>query len=174
MKEDVEKFLVKGLSKKVVVELAERAAVESDFFDALIDQIKLGKKTAAMKASWVLQNASNINPELASERASIFVDLLKNESVGGVQRELLKILGHIKWNNELEGSYIDLCFQFLNSSEADVGAKYHCIANIKSVLKKYPELKQELIHSVEPQLELYTEAWTRYSTKLLKALKSMT
>lgn len=171
MKEDVEKFLVKGLSKKMVVELAERAAIDVNFFVDLIDQIKSGKKTPAMKASWVLQNASFINPKLATDRAAIFIDLLKKEKVGGVQRELLKILGHIKWNEELEGVYIDLCFQFLNSPTADVGAKYHCIANIKGVLKKYPELKQELIVSIESQLELYTDAWKRYAGKLLNTLK---
>lgn len=171
MKEDVEKFLVKGLGKKEVVELAERAASDAVFFDALIDHIKSGKKTPAMKASWVLQNASEINRDFATDRASLFLSLLKDERVGGVQRELLKILGHIKWSDELEGAYIDMCFQFLNSPTADLGAKYHCIANIKSVLKKYPELKQELIVSIEPQLELYTDAWKRYATKFLLSLQ---
>lgn len=170
-KEDVLSLLVKGLGKQAAVDLGTRAAEDAKFFELLVDQIRSGKKTPAMKASWVLQHAASLNQQLATKHAEEFMTLLEKERVGGVQRELLKILGHCKWTADDEGKYIDICFKFLNSPTADVGAKYHCISNIKSVLKKHPELKGELLASLESQKELYTDAWKRYTSKLIAQLE---
>jgi hypothetical protein len=171
MHPDIDTYLTKGLKKELLQEAAHRAAHDEVFFEALVAALVEGKKTPAMKASWILQHASAANALFASKRSSLFLELLHREKSGGVQRELIKILGWIAWKEDEEGAYIDACFRVLNSAGADVGTKYNCVHNISQVLKKYPELKEELLASITAQRDVNTDAWQRYISKYIQKLE---
>jgi hypothetical protein len=171
MKVDLNSILVKGLGKEVTTKVAKQAGADETLFLALLDYAENGTTTQAMKSSWIIGTLATFDPTFPTKYSDRVLAILKAATVGGVQREMLKTISRVKLKPEVHGSLIDLCFRMLHNHELDVAVKYYSIYIIEDALKVYPELKDELIASLEPQLELYNDSWRKYNKRRIEKLR---
>ena len=71
---------------------------------------------------------------------------------------------------ENEARAIDLLFAWLQSAEANVTLKSRSLSVLFNMTKKYPELKNELKHCLEEQIDKNTKVFKKKSTKILEKL----
>lgn len=171
MKKPIDEILVKGIGKKDVEALAAQAAKDEAFYKQLLEAINSGERTHTMKAAWIIGTAAEQQDTvLAQKHSSRILDFVLHKENSGVVRELIKVLVSIKLNEKEEGLFIDFCFRQLNRSDVDIAVKYNANKGIEKALKKYPELKEEFIATLESLLDNHTDAWKRYTTRLLTKL----
>ncbi len=170
MNENLNDVLVKGLGKKATLEFAELANADKNFYSQLLRVIDKGETTPAMKASWILGTAARLDAQPAQRQIEKLIGLLEKATIGGVQRELLKVLEVVKMNPESEGIFVDYCFKLIQRPGIDVGIRYYCLRILKRALKKYPDLKGELIMALEEIQDWHNAPWKRYITKALNSL----
>jgi hypothetical protein len=166
-----QEILTKGMHKSDVDLCASAVVQQPKLFEELLDIVAKGEVTPAMKAAWILGKASELNRALPAKHVARIIELLSLAKVSGVQRELIKTLFKLNLQEEEESRLLDLCFHFLNHAESDVAVRNQALKILLALTKKYPDLKQEVIVSLEAQLEYNTEAWARYSGKTLAKLK---
>lgn len=165
---------MKGMGKNDVLILSIEALKDEKFYVELLDEIEKGEVTPSMKASWILGTVTGIDKRFATRYANRLVALLKNATVGGVQRELLKSLYKVDINNESEGILVNTCFQLLQDNQSDLAVKYYCVKVIQRMLKRYPDLKGELVEILKSQQEIHTASWCRQSKKILAEINQKT
>jgi hypothetical protein len=170
---EIHKLLVKGMRKQTVMQLAKEANEDTNIYRVLLDVISSDNGTPAMKASWVLGNAARLNKAPAQRFGKQLLQLLITAEVGGVQRELLKVLEVVALSEEDEGKFVDTCFALLRSPGLDVGIRYYCLRILRAKAKKYPDLKPELISSLEEIVEWHNEVWKRHTAKAIQALEKI-
>lgn len=168
---ELSEVLVKGMGKHVVDKLAAQANDDPVLYRELLDVLETQETTPAMKASWVLANAARLDKAPAQKHGSRFLQLLFNARIGGVQRELMKVLEVVELSDEEEGRFVDLCFQLLRQPGLDVGIRYYGLRILRQKVKKYPDLKPELITSLEEVLSWHNDVWKRHTSNAIVALK---
>jgi hypothetical protein len=171
MKNDLNALLVKGLGKKAVMDLAEKANVDPEFYLELLHVIENGEVTPAMKASWVLGNAARLDSTPAQRHGWKILGLLKTASIGGVQRELLKVLEVVKFKDNADGEFVDYCFDLMRRPGIDVGIRYYCLRILQRKVMQYPELKDELMLTLEEILDWHNQVWKKYLIKAMEKLR---
>jgi len=170
MQGDIKSLLVKGLGKKATTELALRANSDTAFYELLLASIKTGEQTPAMKASWIIGTAARLDAAPAQAHAGALFKLLKAASIGGVQRELLKTLEVVRFGDDIEGEFVDYCFQLIRKPGIDVGIRYYCLRILQKRSRKYPELKDELCLILEEIQDWHNEVWKRHTFKARQKL----
>ena len=170
MKRNLKESLVKGLGKKGAVEFAQMANADADVYREFIDIIDQGETTPAMKASWILGTAARLDPLPAQAHGPAWIRLLEHTKIGGVQRELLKVLEVVKMSPDTEGKFIDFCFELMRRPAIDVGIRYYCLRILNRAVKKYPDLKGEICMTLEEIQDWHNDVWKRYVAKALKKL----
>jgi hypothetical protein len=171
MKEvELHKVLVKGMAKRAADDLAAMANSNPELYLKLLDAIASGEQTHAMKASWVLGHAARMDKNPAQKHGHRLLQLLLQAKVGGVQREILKVLELVSLSEEDEGRFVDLCFELLRRPGLDVAIRYYCLRVLRQKVKKYPELKIELVSTLEEIRDWHNDVWTRYSSKAILSL----
>ncbi|MEN9638201.1 MAG: hypothetical protein RLZZ262_69 [Bacteroidota bacterium] len=160
-----------GIKKEEVRALVEETLASDEVFANLAEFACSSNKTHAMKASWVIGHVSAIDNRMANTFLNQWRDTLETTRIGGVQREMVKIISHCDLPQEMEGWFLDKCFALINSATSEVASKYHALAYTTLQIKKYPELKEELASILEGQLTWHTPAWQRYIAKRIVNLR---
>lgn len=160
-----------GMKKDEVNALVQEALASDEVFAQLAALACSTHKIHAMKASWVIGHASEVDNRMANTFLREWRSTLESTRIGGVQREMVKIISHCDLPNEMEGWFLDKCFMLLNSPASEAASKYHALTFAIKEVKKYPELKEELATILEGQLNWHTPAWQRYIGKRIAQLR---
>ena len=75
--------------------------------------------------------------------------------------------------DDLLGITADICFSFLNSCQEPVAIRAHSMTILYNIVKKYPELKEELKVSIEDQIPYGSAGIKNRGNKILKALEKL-
>lgn len=122
-------------------------------------------------AAWVLGTMADLKPNLLTDACPYLMDaFLDKNQHNGTYRNLLKVFIAIKLPEEYEGLIVQRAFDLLNSSSQAVAVKIFSMTILFKMIKKYPELKEELILSIENQLHNGTAGIKARGHKILKAL----
>ena len=166
-------LLVKCVGVKQIRSIAEDAAQNKAVYDVLVTLIQDADRSCRMKSSWALAKATEMNPEFASPHIALFMQLLQTEKTGGVVREIYKTLACVPIPESHEGAFIDVSFEMLRDLESDLAVKYHAKTILMKYVKKYPELKNEVILSLQSVAEAHSEAWKAQVHKSIVKLEKM-
>ncbi len=124
--------------------------------------------------SWLLGDISVIDPSKSKE---IVLEGFKNFDrikILNFDRTLAKqclVCGN-GLPEKLEGEIVDRLFYWLNKHEISVSTKYYSMMALYHLCKKYPDLKNELMVSIEEQASLNTKNFKNCASKLLTKMKS--
>jgi len=130
------------------------------------------KPPISTRFSWLLSDISLQSPERSKE---ILLECLKKQDkvkIKNFDRSVSKqilICGH-NIPKEIEGQVVNLLFEWLLDPNKSVSTKNNCLFALENLFKKYPDLKEEFIATLNDQKELNTKDFNKRAKKALNRL----
>jgi hypothetical protein len=117
-------------------------------------KISLGDESPqSWRAAWLIGHyMKNNDAVLRPYINSILSGIIAKED--GHQREFLKILNRMELTDDQEGRLFDVCLTIWEEIHKSPSVRGTAFQTILNIVKKYPELKNEIVHLTQSQ---YTE-----------------
>ena len=132
-----------NLSKSFSVMMAKESTANPQWID-LLSQIMLEDDAPYnWRAAWVIDHIHQQSPELLDEKLPLYIQSLHTIKSDGVKRHILKMASQLPVESIEDGSLIDLCFQWLQSSTTPIASRAHCMQLLYNVTQKYHDLANE-------------------------------
>ena len=165
--------ILKEYSKAHTVRIAKEIGPDQESFDELI-KLFLGKEYRVIqRAAWIVSHCADEHPWLIEKHIEPMLLNLQNPVGDPVKRNTLRVLRYVEIPEDLMGIAADLCFKFLLSGKEPVAIKVHAMDILFSIVKVFPELKEELKVAIEDQLPFGSAGFKNRGGKILKALEKL-
>ncbi len=102
-----------------------------------------------MRFAWFLGDIATHKPEFLQGHLTYLFQHRNSFNILNFNRSLAKFFLHCGIPNEIEAEVLDELFVWLNDPKSDVSTKSFSLKVLIKLVKKYPELKHELISSLE-------------------------
>lgn len=165
--------LLKEHSKIHTVYLANKIGVDQEAFDQLMELFLGDEYRVTQRASWIVRHCYDAYPWLLQKHMKAIIENMQGPVHVAVKRNTLRMLQFIDIPEELLGLTAELCFDFLNSGKESIAVKANAMTVLFNIVKKYPDLKEELKITIEEQLPFGSTGFKNRGSKILKALKKM-
>jgi hypothetical protein len=152
--------------KKWIVQMIENQYSVVDF----MQMMQKDKKTAT-RFSWMLSEVGMYQKEYLLEALPILFSKRDEIQLIPFEQSFMNYWLIAGLPTESETEAIELCFKFLNSAEVNVSIKSRALKLLERMIKKYPELKEELKTSIEIQIDRNRQ---EFKKTLKKALEKLT
>jgi hypothetical protein len=145
---------------------------DQKLFDQMLTLALEEKGTLSMRAARVVSLASEDRPPLISKHIGLIVRSLKDIRHKGVKRGLLKTLlqGPFDYDEEAAGRLVHVCFLLFNDSSEEVAIRAYALDLLHLATDVYPELKAELIISIDTAMPQFSRAMKSRSRKIRNRL----
>lgn len=165
--------ILKDNSKKHALELADYIGKDKNRFDELMQLFFGGNYLVTQRSAWVVSMCCDQNPFLITPYLEKLVLNLRNDVHDAVKRNTVRILQTVELPNELLGEAADVCFQLLSSRSEPVAVKVFSMTVLLNIVKRVPELKNELKIIIEDQIPHGSPGFLSRGKKTLKALQKI-
>ena len=95
---------------------------------------------------------------------------MDNPSHNAVLRNTIRILEDIEVPEKYEGEIYQRCFVFLNDPDQPIAIRCFSMSVVFNIAKKYPDLKNELIASLELHMPYGSAGFKSRGNKILNYL----
>jgi hypothetical protein len=167
----LDETLVKCMSVQDVKSLADICSKESDVLEWIVRLALDGNDTKAAKAAWVLSKSAEVFKSDINPFTEKIIDRLHKPATSGIKRELLKTLLFSDVHQSTDTRLLDLILA-LPFSNDDVGVKYIALRHLEKYAKNQPELKQEIVSTLELSKSGNPTLWARHAKRLIDRLES--
>jgi hypothetical protein len=165
--------ILKEHSKRHTVYLTNKIGADQDAFDELMELFLGDEYRVTQRASWVVSHCYDVHPWLLQKHLKAIIENMQGPTHVTVKRNTLRMLQLMDIPDELLGYTADLCFKFLNSGKESIAVKANAMTVLFNIVKKYPELKDELKITIEEQMPFGSTGFKNRGSKILKALKKI-
>jgi hypothetical protein len=143
-----------------------------DIFEKFFEYAMLDKGRFAMRAARVIQLASHRHPELIRPYMKEIIQKLPFIKTEGLKRGFLKILTErsFQFDEETMGILVTHSFEILANPAEKPAMKVYALEILYSISKYYPDIKPELISSIENLMPRSSAAVKSVGKRLLKKL----
>jgi len=164
--------LLADSSRKTVDIAVQFIGDDSVLFRKMLDFALLDKYPYAMRAARVIQVIAEANPPRAVPYIDTIVQAMPGFKTGGLNRSMLRVLSYHckKMSEEQLGILTDICFKNVLNSNEKPAIKVYSMDILYEISNLYPDLKRELISSIEAQLPRSSVGIKSKSRKMLKKL----
>ena len=170
---NIEELLIKEHSKECVVRIRDYIGDDEERFAELMKIFFGDSHRMTQRAAWVLNYCADANPKLVEPYLEKLVLNLRNDVHDAVKRNTVRLLQNYPIPTELEGELADSCFEFLSTHETAVAIKVFSMTILSKIVKKYPELQDELRVLIEDQMPYGTAGFKSRGKKVLAELNKM-
>lgn len=135
-------------------------------------QILKGEKKTAVRFMWFLTEVGTLNPKKLLEALPQLLDICEGlDPVFKTSFASYWLIAGVPLEQETKA--IDLMFQYALSAQTNVTIKARAILVLYNLMKKYPELKNELKICILDQLDKYSKDFDKRMNKLLIELEKL-
>jgi hypothetical protein len=163
-----------GDSGRATADLAVEAVGDNPvYFRRLLDISFNEPYPACMRASRVAMLCCEKKPEFLYPYLDEVVEKISKTKVSGVKRNFLKVINEFVGPDKLNepGILVQQCFDWLMSLKEETGVRIYCAEILYKVTLFEPDLKPELITTIEFAREEGTVGFKNICGKILKLLK---
>ena len=147
-------------------------AADKQLFKLLFQLIFSGDHRLAWRACWIIDTASEDDPDLLADKLPEVIAGFLSTSDGSLKRHFTRILCRYQIPEEYLGAIINRSFELLISSEP-TSVRVFAMQLLFNISLKVPDLKGELISVIENLTEQGgTAGFINRSGKLLRQLRS--
>jgi hypothetical protein len=140
-------------------------------FDALIELFLHGEYRVTQRASWPLSYIVVSHPHLVKKHLrKLIINLEKPNLHNAVIRNTLRLLQFISLPKSLHGLTAEICFKFLADKKQPIAIHVFSMTVLGNLCKIYPELKQELILSIQDHFHFASAGFRSRAKKVLKEI----
>lgn len=165
--------LLKEHSKQHTVYLAKKIGPDQEAFDELMELFLGDHDRITQRAAWVVSHCYDDYPWLIEKHLKSMIENLQKPVHVAVRRNTVRVLQFVQIPEELMGLTTDICFHYLTSGKEPVAIKAHSLTILYNIVKKFPELKEELKLAIEDQMPFGSAGFISRGNKILRALKKM-
>jgi len=147
-----------------------------EIFSKMLDFALLDLGAYSMRAARVVYFSSLRHPGLIRPYLPALVQKLSGMKNDGLKREMTKTIAvqPLQYDEETAGSLVDTCFAFMNSQQEKVAVKVYAMEILFKLSEIYPDLRQELICSIEYMMPEASAGMKSRGRKYLTKLKRAT
>jgi hypothetical protein len=171
--ESLREYLLFDLSKKHAAEIAKLAAKDQKVVHELWDFALSDEEPENWRAAWVIKGIHENNRKLVEPLINDMIMALPKVEKEGVKREFLRMILEypLPENEEPFGILLDSCFKWLSNPAEPIAIKIHCMSILFEISKVIPEIKQELITTIEVAMQEGSAGIVNRGSKTVKALR---
>lgn len=141
------------------------------YYDFLMDVALNSNEKNSWRAAWVIDKIHETHPQLILPYKEKIIQKLKAVSNLSKKRHFLKQISLLDIPDEHFGFLADYCLNTLSSAEPPA-VRVHAMQILYNISEKENDLKPELIHVIEQEIEYRSTAGiTSRGAKLLKKLR---
>jgi hypothetical protein len=143
-----------------------------ELFTKILDFALADNGQFAMRAARVVQMSSIAFPELIQPYLKNIIEQMSGFKTDGLKRSFAKMISEMVWefDEEVLGILTDTCFKWLNNSNEKIALKIYSQDILYKISQLYPDLKYELISTLENHLPRSSVAIRTRSRKMIKKL----
>ncbi len=144
-----------------------------DVFKKILDFALEDKGKFAQRAARAIQMTSVKHPRLATPHLKDIINGMSGFKTGGLKRSMAKMISEIEWDFDEEtlGILAETCFKWVNDTNEEIAIKIYSQDILYRITNIYPELKNELIHTLDTQMPRSSVAIKSRSRKMIKKLR---
>ncbi len=171
---EIKKQLLFDHSKSNTEEIVFYVADNPERLNELMDIFLGVDPLLKQRAAWVIGDLGRTQPTLLKPFDSALIEHLKlPELHDAVKRNTIRYLSETQLNEELWGEAFDLAYKTLSSKTEKVAIKVFSMVLALNIVKKIPELKDELKFAIEEQMPFGTPGFKNRGAKTLVALEKI-
>lgn len=170
----IKDLLLGEISKRNTREIARMAGENNNILKELWDYALSEDEPVNWRSAWVIKGVWEQNPELVSPLIDDMIRALPGLNKDGVKREFLRMIQEypIPNDEDLLGILLDSCFFWLAAPAEPIAIKIHTMTILFEISKKIPEIKPELITTIEVAMQEGSAGIRNRGSKTIKALKT--
>ncbi|MCX6248748.1 MAG: hypothetical protein NTW10_13570 [Bacteroidetes bacterium] len=168
--ESLEALLLVENSRRNTDLIADLILKKPELFDELIMIYLKNEEPVSRRAAWVTDTVTEKRPDLLERYLEEIVTRLETFTHDGMKRESLRMLARSRFPADQLGLLITLCFDWLISSSESVAVKMYSMEVLYKISQQEPEMKKELVDSIELRMHEETPGFRAHGKKLLKQL----
>ena len=166
--------ILKEHSKRNTVRLARWIGSDKKRFKDLMKLFLKGEYRVTQRSAWIVMHCAEMHPNLIIPYLNKMIERMFEPGVHvAVKRNVVRILQNIEVPKQLLGKVATVCFDFLASQHEPVAVKAFSMTVLANIVRKEPELKDELRLLVEQQMPWGTAGFKARGRKTLKQLESL-
>ncbi|MDN5203743.1 hypothetical protein QQ008_20300 [Fulvivirgaceae bacterium BMA10] len=170
---NIREELLREHSKAQAQRIADYIGNDQGRFDELLNLFLYDEYRVIQRSAWIVGICGKQYPHLFEPHLEKVINNLKNPVHDAVKRNTLRVLQDMDIPEELMGEAADLCFQYLNSNKEPVAIKVFAMTVLCNIVKKVPELKEELQIIIEDQMPYGSAGFISRGKKVLRALEKI-
>lgn len=161
------------VSKKHAGEIADKARENEQVLKALWNIALSNDEPVNWRAAWMIKNIHEKDRKLVEPMISDMIRALPQLEKEGVKREFLRIIMEYPLPDDEErlGILLDSCFNWLANQAEPIAVKIHCMTILFEISKVIPEIKAELITTIEVAMQEGSAGIINRGSKTIKALR---
>lgn len=167
---DLEQEILEIKSKHAIQPIIAFVGDDKKKFDRLMSLYFSENIRLTQKASWVVNHVAENNLQLLNPYLKKLILNLENEITDAVKRNTIRLLQFIEIPEELQGTLINICFDFLQKRDSPVAVKAFSMTVLYNHCKAQPELANELKLVLEELLPYGSAGIKSRAKKILKKL----
>lgn len=145
----IKKLLTKKQSKSNRDEIVAMIYNNPQLIEELMECFFDKEYRVHQNASWPVGKIGEQRPDLLQPYIHKMVETLDNSVHDAFIRNTVRSFQSIDLPEELEGIVYDKCFTYLNNPRTAVAIRAFSMTVLANIAIKYPELKEELIKTIE-------------------------
>ncbi len=153
---DIRKAILQEHSKAQTLRVAAYIGDDAERFAELINLLLHDEYIVVQRASWIVSEVAEHEPQLAAPYLEDLVALLNKETGlhPGVKRNIVRLFQFIDIPENIQGILTDTCFNLLTNPQEPIAVKACCITVLTRMVKVEPLLANELRLVIEDQLRI--------------------
>lgn len=142
-----------------------------ELFEDLFRIYCRNEEPVSRRAAWVIDTVTEKYPGFLNNRVDSLVEVLPDFHHDGLKRHTLHILSYAPLPDKKHfGFLINICFDWLLSPIEAVATKVYCMELLYRISELEPDIKPELVESIEWRLNEENPGFKNRGVKLLKKL----
>ena len=165
-------ILSSAMGRKEVDWLCSEAMLSSQVFDFFFSQLKNENQKIAWHSAWVLEKASEAQPEIYSDsHYEQLIDFTSTNQHDGLQRLCLSVIFNLPIRQPISVDFINRCFEQMISPKETVGVQVLSMKILDRICTAEPDITPELISTLENTDDgLYSRGFAAAKKNLIKRL----
>ena len=170
---DLKDLILFDLSKRHTRELASMAQKDNRILNELWKFALSDEAPLNWRSAWVIKGIHENDPGLIESLVPDMIRALPDLKKEGVKREFLRMIMEYPLPDDEErlGILLDTCFRWLSEPAEPIAVKVHCMTILFEICKVIPEIKQELITTIEVAMAEGSAGIVNRGSKTIRALK---
>jgi hypothetical protein len=151
--------------------LINEAMGNPEYVKLLFEIALFSNHPKSWRAAWIADKINDKKPELTEPFIHDIIIQLKNETSSSKKRQFLKLISLHPIPEEHCSFLLDYCIQCFTSTGEPIAVRVFAMQVLYSISEIEPELKPELLSTIQHEMELHSSAGIKSrGTKLAKQL----